>query len=114
MSKPEITIPVAILALLRGEVSARYLTDTFGVTEAQVHQWVDVFTVGGVLALNSLIKPKVKKAPCGGLDGATTFQPATTTPLPTTRCPDDPDPATTLEPGVKGADSSRAKRPRKR
>ena len=52
MLNSNITIPAGVLALLRGDISARCLADRFGVTESLVYEWRDVFIVAGVLALN--------------------------------------------------------------
>jgi hypothetical protein len=51
VSKAEIAIVSSVMALLRGDVSASYIADQFGVTEAQVNEWKDIFVVAGVLAL---------------------------------------------------------------
>lgn len=52
----EIKIVAAILAHIRGEITASCVADSFGVTEAQVQGWKDVFLVAGVVALTSALK----------------------------------------------------------
>ena len=47
----EIKIVAAVLAHIRGELTAAHVADMFGVTEAQVHAWKDIFQVAGVVAL---------------------------------------------------------------
>lgn len=54
MPTPTVLISAAVLSLLRKEVTPRCIADRFGVTEAQVHEWIDIFTVGGILALSEM------------------------------------------------------------
>lgn len=51
MASLDITVASSVLALLRRDVTASFLADRYGVTEAQVLEWQDVFLVAGVLAL---------------------------------------------------------------
>lgn len=51
MTGRDILTPAAMLAILRREETVRGVAERFGVTEAQVLEWTDVFVVGGVLAL---------------------------------------------------------------
>lgn len=55
MSNREILIVASVLALLRGEISVRGVAERFGVTEAQVRRWKDVFEIAGMLALSEVI-----------------------------------------------------------
>ena len=54
MPMPTVLISAAVMSLLRNEVTTRCIADRFGVTEAQVLEWKDVFTIGGILALSEL------------------------------------------------------------
>lgn len=51
---PNILISAAVMSLLRNEVTARCVADRFGVTEAQVLEWKDVFMIAGILGLSEL------------------------------------------------------------
>ena len=52
----EIKIVAAVLAHIRGEVTASCVADSLGVTELQVHAWKDIFQVAGVVALSNALK----------------------------------------------------------
>jgi hypothetical protein len=52
MASLDMTVVSSVLALLRRDVVASCVADRFGVTEAQVLEWQDVFVVAGVLALS--------------------------------------------------------------
>jgi hypothetical protein len=52
----EIKIVAAVLALIRGEVTASCVADSFGVTEIQVHSWMDIFQVAGIVALTKTLQ----------------------------------------------------------
>src|SRR5690348_11951878 len=54
MASLDITVASSVLALLRRDVTASCVADRFGVTEAQVLEWQDVFLAAGVLALAEL------------------------------------------------------------
>src|SRR5262245_40108522 len=54
MAMPSVLISAAVMSLLRNEVTMRCIADRFGVTEIQVSEWRDIFTVGGILALAEL------------------------------------------------------------
>ena len=58
MQSSIVQISAAVLSILRKDVTTRCVADRFGVAESQVHEWVDIFTVGGVLSLSEL---------CGGV-----------------------------------------------
>jgi hypothetical protein len=47
----DITVATSVLALLRRDVTASCIADRYGVTEAQVLEWHDVFVLAGSLAL---------------------------------------------------------------
>ncbi len=51
MASLDITVASSVLALLRRDVTASCIADRFGVTEAQVLEWQDIFLVAGLLAL---------------------------------------------------------------
>ncbi len=51
MSTPPVLITAAVMSMLRKELTVRCVADRFGVTEAQVLEWKDIFMIGGVLAL---------------------------------------------------------------
>jgi len=51
MTERDILVPSAVMSLLRREDSVRGVADRFGVTESQVHEWLDMFVIAGVLAL---------------------------------------------------------------
>jgi hypothetical protein len=53
MSTPTVLASAAVMSLLRKEVTTRCIADRFGVTEAQVSEWMDIFIIGGVLALSN-------------------------------------------------------------
>jgi hypothetical protein len=44
-------IVAAMLAHIRGDLTAEAIAETYGVTEAQVEQWKDIMIVAGVVAL---------------------------------------------------------------
>ena len=69
----DLEIVAAVLAHFRGEQSTSDLADMFGVSDAEVHNWIDIFQVAGVVALMSALK---HGAVCGGDDGG---DPTTTT-----------------------------------
>jgi hypothetical protein len=52
MAALDMTVVTSVLALLRRDVVASCVADRFGVTEAQVLEWQDVFVIAGVLALS--------------------------------------------------------------
>lgn len=54
MTEPDILLPVAVLAILRGNETVRSVADRLGATEAEVERWKDIFTVAGTLALKEL------------------------------------------------------------
>src|SRR5262245_33257582 len=54
MAMPSVLISAAVMSLLRNEVTMRCIADRFGVTEAQVTEWRDIFTIGGILALSDV------------------------------------------------------------
>lgn len=65
MRNRELLMMASVLALLRGEVTVRGVAERFGVTEAQVARWKDVFEIAGTLALSDLLsstQPAAKKA----------------------------------------------------
>ncbi len=51
MPSLDITMASSVLAILRRDVTASCVADRYGVTEAQIHEWLDVFVIAGVLAL---------------------------------------------------------------
>ncbi len=51
MASVDITVATSVLALLRRDVTASCIADRYGVTEAQVLEWQDVFVLAGSLAL---------------------------------------------------------------
>jgi hypothetical protein len=51
MASLDITVASSVLALLRRDVTASCIADRYGVTEAQVLEWQDIFVVAGSLAL---------------------------------------------------------------
>lgn len=83
MTDYDILVPAGVMAILRREDSARGMAERLGVSEAQVHEWMDVFTIAGALALNSLRagrkgKPRSlsgsgKGGSCEGTGDPTTF-----------------------------------------
>lgn len=92
MLNSDVTIVVAILALLRGDLSVRCIADRFGVTEALVCEWRDVFIVAGSFAVKEHGESAGRRrrlSALGDIQNATTFSPdggiigATTTPEPT-------------------------------
>ena len=56
----EIKIVAAVLSLIRGDVTASYIAESFGVTELQVHGWRDIFQIAGVVALTNAMKSGVE------------------------------------------------------
>lgn len=52
----EIKTVAAVFALIRGEITASCVAETFGVTELQVQNWKDIFQVAGVVALTNMLK----------------------------------------------------------
>jgi len=74
-------IVAAMLAHVRGEISAPYVADLCGVTEFQVQQWKDVFVVAGVLAVANALKPQAHDEPRNEEGGGGLGFP-TTTPFP--------------------------------
>ncbi len=52
----EIKIVAAVLAYIRGEITASCIADSFGVTGVQVQGWKDIFQVAGVVALMNALK----------------------------------------------------------
>ncbi len=55
MPNREILMMASVMALIRGEVTVRGIAERFGVTEAQVLGWKDVFEIAGILALAEVI-----------------------------------------------------------
>jgi hypothetical protein len=51
MAALDMTVASSVLALIRRDVTASYVADRFGVTEAQVLEMQDLFVIAGVLAL---------------------------------------------------------------
>jgi hypothetical protein len=51
MASVDITVATSVLSLLRRDVTASCIADRYGVTEAQVLEWQDVFILAGSLAL---------------------------------------------------------------
>jgi hypothetical protein len=75
----EIKIVAAVLAHVRGETTASCVADSFGVTEAQVQGWKDIFQVAGVVALTNALKSGAASSElCTGEDGG--GEPTTTKP----------------------------------
>lgn len=62
MTEREILVPTAVMSLLRREDSVRGVAARFGVTEAEVLEWLDVFVVAGVLALTELRTSRMRAA----------------------------------------------------
>lgn len=58
MPNRDLLLMASILALLRGEVTVRGVAERFGVTEAQVARWRDIFEIAGMLALSSFLSGK--------------------------------------------------------
>lgn len=52
----EIKVVAAVLAHIRGEITASCVADSLGVTELQVQAWKDIFQVAGVVALTNALK----------------------------------------------------------
>jgi hypothetical protein len=135
MTNREILMMASVLALFRGETTVRGVAERFGVTEAQVMRWMDVFEIAGTLALAELICGKQSRAemrrrlarrtdkgsepttfPCGE---TTTPEPSepTTFPCGETTTPEPGEPTTTPEPGAdvtKRSPPSRKRRKSKR
>lgn len=63
MISADILIPCSVMALLRGDVSAGYIADRFGVTEAQVLEWKDVFLVAGTMAVAGMHRAQGNSGP---------------------------------------------------
>jgi Helix-turn-helix domain len=85
MSNRDLLLMASILALLRGEMTARGVAERFGVTEAQVARWRDIFEIAGMLALSNVLSgqsrgPRTQRRPGGAAQG----------PDPTTPCFGDP------------------------
>ena len=88
----EIKIAAAVLALIRGELAASCIADTFGATEAQVQRWKDIFQVAGIVALTNALRsgePDAEDEPWGEPTTPRPREPTTTPrrPRPTTRPP---------------------------
>jgi hypothetical protein len=66
MISADILIPCSVMALLRGDVSAGYIADRFGVTEAQVLEWKDVFLVAGTMAVAGMQRAQGSSGPSQG------------------------------------------------
>jgi hypothetical protein len=73
----EIKIVAAVLAHIRGEITASCVADSLGVTELQVQAWKDIFQVAGVVALTNALKTGT--ACCGTDEDDDGEEPTTTT-----------------------------------
>ncbi len=51
MDSKQIAVVASVMAILRGDLTASCVADRFGVTEACVNEWKDVFISAGVLAV---------------------------------------------------------------
>ena len=51
MDSKQIAVVASVMATLRGDLTASCVADRFGVTEASVNEWKDVFISAGVLAV---------------------------------------------------------------
>ena len=51
MDSRQIAVVASVMAILRGDLTASFVADRFGVTEACVNEWKDVFVSAGVLAV---------------------------------------------------------------
>ncbi|QDT91634.1 aldo-keto reductase family protein [Gimesia algae] len=97
MIERDICVSAALMALLRREETVRGIAARFGVTEAQVLEWQDVFIAAGVLAVTNYRNGRRFGASSSAsaeelgesLAGASFFEPfLTTTPItPTTPMP---------------------------
>src|SRR5436309_2181108 len=99
MTANRLAIQTSILALLRGDLTASYIADRFGVTEAQVLEWRDTFLVAGVLALDERLcgsrggaRKRAQSLACDGMG-----EPSTT-PAPFLACDGMGEPSTTPAP----------------
>ncbi|QDU49572.1 hypothetical protein Pan110_19100 [Gimesia panareensis] len=53
MIERDICVSAALMALLRREETVRGIAARFGVTEAQVLEWQDIFVAAGILAVTN-------------------------------------------------------------
>jgi hypothetical protein len=130
MSNRDLLLMASILALLRGEMTVRGVAERFGVTEAQVARWRDIFEIAGMLALSNLLsgqsggpRAKRRKARRSGRArndfGEPTTAPlsyttTTTPPLSYTTTPQPATTATELQSGGKARSKSKTKKRNKR
>ena len=54
MIDPNVRLAAAVMSVIRRDDSPRGVADRFGVAESVVREWIDVFVVGGALALSGL------------------------------------------------------------
>ena len=104
MTERDIVVPAAVLSLMRREDSARGLADRFGVTEAQVIEWHDIFVAAGIVALTEFRKGRLRGGPRHAItttplpDPGTSCEPMTTAHSATTAQPTTAQPTTSSEP----------------
>jgi len=55
MSKRDLLLMASIRAVIRGDMAVRGVAERFGVTEAQVARWRDIFEIAGMLALSHVL-----------------------------------------------------------
>ena len=82
MTKRELKIMTAVKALVRGDLTVRGLAERFGVTEAQVESWKDVFEMAGTLALADNLGRGHRRGRRRRQRQAGDYSEPTTTPLP--------------------------------
>jgi transposase-like protein len=54
MIDPNVRLAAAVMSVIRRDDSVRGVADRFGVAESVVREWIDVFVVGGAMALSGL------------------------------------------------------------
>ncbi len=92
MAALDLTVVSSVLAMLRRDLTPRCVADRFGVTEAEVLEWQDIFLAAGVLALAEFrrggkVFAHLGQGPYRQTDGKGGLGPPTTsTPEPPPRC----------------------------